>query len=97
MSEEGRDAMTTSMHPIAFEDEAGRQYTETTRGNGWRIAGKIAAAIAVPLMIQLVLAGVWAGHMTARLESAYTMLAETRTAVQAIDRRVDRLERLTEP
>lgn len=81
-----------SQEPSALHDEQGHQYSETTGGNGWRFAGKVAAAVCGPLIVAFVInlfvVGHWVGSITEKVDG----LSREIEGVAGIEERVRALE-----
>ena len=81
-----------SDEPRYLEDEHGHRYGETSGGNGWRFAGKVAVAVCAPLVVAFVVnlfvIGRWVGTVNAELAS----LSEKVATYSFIEERVRLLE-----
>ena len=78
--------------PSGLHDEQGHEYTETSGGNGWRFAGKVAAAVCAPLVIAIVtnlfVVGQWVGSITEKVEG----LGREIEGIARIEERIRALE-----
>ena len=81
-----------SREPAALRDEEGHQYNETSGGNGWRFAGKVAVAVCAPLIVAFVVnlfvVGRWVGSITEKVDG----LSREIEGVAGIEERVRALE-----
>ena len=78
--------------PPAVHDEQGHQYSETSGGNGWRFAGKVAVAVCAPLVVAIVtnlfVVGHWVGSITEKVDNLKQKVEE----YGSIEERVRALE-----